>query len=108
MPHVTFHKRGEVFGDEVAENTNLVVRTGIRRFPYPHLTYGCGMGKCGKCACRVLQGGEHLPEPNWKETRRLGDRIGQGFRLVCQLWITHDIALAQDDALNAAAVRTAP
>jgi ferredoxin len=65
------------------------------------------MGKCGKCACRILQGAEHLPEPNWKETQRLGDRIGQGFRLVCQLWITHDIELAQDDALNAAAIRTA-
>jgi hypothetical protein len=56
---------------------------------------------------RVLQGGEHLPAPNWKETQRLGDRIAHGFRLVCQLWITHDIELAQDDALNAASVRAA-
>lgn len=105
MLRVVFHKRGEVFSDEVAENTNLVVRTGIRRFPYPHLTYGCGMGKCGKCASRVIQGGEHLPGPNWKETKRLGDRIEQGYRLVCQLWITHDIELEQDDAINAAAAR---
>ncbi len=66
------------------------------------------MGKCGKCACRVIAGGEHLPAPNWKETKRLGERIETGFRLVCQLWITHDIELAQDDALNAAAVRTEP
>jgi ferredoxin len=105
MPTVTFHKRGEVLRGEVAADTNLVVRAGIRQFPYPHLSYGCGMGKCGRCACRVLQGAEHLPEPNWKETRRLGDRIGQGFRLVCQLWISSDIELLQDDALNAAAPR---
>lgn len=105
MPKVTLHKQGEIFHGEVAEDSNLVVRTGIRQFPYPHLTYGCGMGKCGRCACRVLAGAEHLPEPNWKETRRLGDRIEQGFRLICQLWIKQDIELLQDDALNAAAPR---
>ena len=108
MPRVTLHKQGDTVSDEVAADTNLVVRTGIRRFPYPHLTYGCGMGKCGKCACRVIAGGEHLPAPNWKETKRLGERIETGFRLVCQLWITHDIELAQDDALNAAAAQTEP
>lgn len=103
MPSVVLHKRGEVFRGEVAADANLVVRAGIRQFPYPNLTYGCGMGKCGRCACRVLAGAENLPEPNWKETKRLGDRIEQGFRLMCQLWITHDIELLQDDAVNAAA-----
>ncbi|HEY1931947.1 MAG TPA: 2Fe-2S iron-sulfur cluster-binding protein [Acetobacteraceae bacterium] len=96
-----------MFADEVAENSNLVVRTGVRRFPYPHLTFGCGMGKCGKCACRVIAGAEHLPEPNWKESARLEQRIAQGFRLMCQLWISHDIEIEQDDVLNAAAVRDA-
>ncbi len=105
MPRVVFRKGGEVFADEVAGHSNLVVRTGVRRFPFPHLTFGCGMGKCGKCACRVIQGAEHLPQPNWKETTRLGERIAQGYRLICQLWIDDDIELEQDDALNAAAVR---
>jgi ferredoxin len=105
MPKVTLHKNGAAHDGEVADNSNLVVRTGVRQFPYPHLTYGCGMGKCGRCACRVLAGAEHLPDPNWKETKRLGDRLDQGFRLICQLWITHDIELLQDDALNAAAPR---
>jgi ferredoxin len=53
----------------------------------------------------VIAGSEHLPAPNWKETKRLGDRIEAGFRLMCQLWISHDIELMQDDALNAAAPR---
>ena len=96
MPRVLFHKEGQAFAGEVAANTNLVVRAGIRQFPYPHLTYGCGMGKCGKCASRVLSGAEHLPAPNWKENERLGDRIEAGYRLVCQLWISYDIELAQD------------
>jgi ferredoxin len=97
MPRVLFHKEGQVFVGEVAANTNLVVRAGIRQFPYPHLTYGCGMGKCGKCASRILSGADHLPAPNWKENERLGDRIEAGYRLVCQLWISHDIELAQDE-----------
>jgi len=105
VPRIVLHKRGETFYGEVAVDTNLVVRAGIRQFPYPNLSYGCGMGKCGRCACRVLAGAEHLPAPNWKEAKRLGDRLAQGFRLVCQLWITHDIELHQDDALNAAAPR---
>jgi ferredoxin len=103
MPRVVFHKLGQTFSDDVAENSNLVVRAGIRKFPFPHLTFGCGMGKCGKCACQVLAGGDNLPAPNWKETKRLGRRIDGGFRLMCQLWITHDIELTQDNALNAAA-----
>jgi len=89
----------------LSSRRNLVVRAGIRRVPYPHLTYGCGMGKCGRCACRVIDGADHLPEPNWQETKRLGSRIEAGFRLMCQLWIRHDIELLQDDALNAAAPR---
>ncbi len=63
------------------------------------------MGKCGKCACRVIEGAEHLAQPNWKEMTRLGERIAQGYRLVCQLSINDAIELEQGDALNAPAVR---
>jgi ferredoxin len=96
MARVVFHRSGEVFADDVADGSNLVVRAGIKRFPFPHLRYGCGMGKCGKCACLVVDGAAHLPEPNWKETKVLGERIAGGYRLACQLWISHDIELAQD------------
>jgi len=96
VPHVVFHKDGQTFGEDVADNTNLVVRAGIKRFPFPHLTYGCGMGKCGKCASRIISGGEHLPKPNWKEERQLGPKIADGYRLACQLWLHHDLELSQD------------
>jgi ferredoxin len=96
MPNVVFHRNGQTFHGEIKENTNLVVRAGIRQFPYPNFLYGCGMGKCGKCASLIIKGGEHLPEPNWKEKKRLGARIERGYRLACQLWITHDIELSQE------------
>ncbi|MGJ7485698.1 2Fe-2S iron-sulfur cluster-binding protein [Variovorax sp. LT2P21] len=98
MPIITFHKGGQVYRDEVKDNTNLVVRAGIKQFPYPHLRYECGMGKCSKCACRVIAGMEHLPPPNWKEKKQLGERLAAGYRLACQLWVQQDIELAQDDA----------
>ncbi|MBB5409817.1 MULTISPECIES: 2Fe-2S iron-sulfur cluster-binding protein [unclassified Paraburkholderia] len=102
MPTVVFHKNGATHQGEVKENTNLVVRAGIRQFPFPHLRYECGMGKCSKCACRVMSGAQYLPEPNWKEKKQLGERLAQGYRLACQLWIEHDIELAQDDLEQAA------
>ncbi|MCH4562012.1 (2Fe-2S)-binding protein [Halomonas sp. EGI 63088] len=98
MPLIKIHKNGEVFEGEVQPNTNLVVRAGIRQFPYPHLSYGCGMGKCAKCMCKVVKGGEALPVPNWKEKKMLGPRLEQGYRLACQLWVEEDLELAQESA----------
>lgn len=97
MPIVTFHKQGQVHTGEVKANANLVVSAGIRQYPYPYLRYGCGMGKCAKCACRVLAGAEKLPPPNWKEKKMLGELLDEGYRLFCQLWIHDDIELLQDD-----------
>ncbi|MDB5797159.1 MAG: ferredoxin [Paucimonas sp.] len=96
MPKVILHKNGEAHAGEIKDNGNLVVSAGIKKFPFPHLDYGCGMGKCAKCACIVRQGGEHLPAPNWKEKKQLGGFLDQGYRLACQLWLTHDIELSQD------------
>ena len=96
MPTVTLNRDGQTYRDEVRPNTNLVVRAAIKQFPYPNLRFECGMGKCAKCACKVLLGAEHLPPPNWKEKKRLGPRIDDGFRLICQLWIGHDIELLQE------------
>ncbi len=97
MPRVAFVKNGVRHEGDVPDGANLVVRAGIKAFPFPHLSYSCGMGKCGKCACRVLAGAEHLPAPNWKETKVLGERIAAATRLMCQLWLTNDVELAQGD-----------
>jgi ferredoxin len=97
MVKVLFHKNGQIHAGEVKESSNLVVRAGIKQFPFPHLAYECGMGKCSKCACRIISGSEHLPPPNWKEKKQLADRLDQGYRLMCQIWIDHDIELKQDE-----------
>ena len=111
MPSVVIHKQGQTFAGEIKANSNLVVRAGIRQFPFPHLAYGCGMGQCGKCTSLILKGAEHLPAPNWKEQKTLGPKLDQGCRLLCQLWIDHDLELTQDGvgpAIGAAARATAP
>ena len=108
MPTVIFRKLGQVHEGVVRANTNLVVKAGIKQFPFPHLRYGCGMGKCSKCACEVIAGAEHLPPPNWKEERLLAHNLARGYRLVCQLWIDHDIELRQDsDEVWAATIKPA-
>ncbi len=96
MPTVVLHRDGQTYEGKVNEQTNLVVRAGIKQFPYPNLRFGCGMGTCAKCACRVLSGGEHLSPPNWKEKKQLGAWLDKGYRLICQIWLTHDVELAQD------------
>lgn len=95
MPHVKLHyNQGEVYEQEVKENSNLVVLAGIKKFP--HLKYGCGMGKCTKCKVQVLEGGDHLAAPNWKEEKMLKDQLQEGYRLCCQLYINDDIILKQE------------
>lgn len=94
MPNVTLHQNGQVYQQEVSENSNLVVLAGVKKFP--HLKYGCGMGKCTKCMVKVVSGGDKLQEPNWKENKMLGDKINEGFRLACQLYISEDIELRQE------------
>ncbi|MED4906804.1 2Fe-2S iron-sulfur cluster-binding protein [Brevibacillus centrosporus] len=94
MPNVKLHQNGQVYEQEIGANSNLVVLAGIKKFP--HLKYGCGMGKCTKCTVKVLAGGESLPEPNWKENKMLGEKINQGYRLACQLYIHEDIEICQE------------
>ena len=94
MPKITLHQNGQVYQQEVNANSNLVVLAGIKKFP--HLKYGCGMGKCTKCTIKVLSGAGGLPEPNWKEQKMLGERLDAGFRLACQLYISDDLEITQD------------
>ena len=101
MPTIVIHAGGRRYEGEVKANTNLVVRAGIKQFPYPHLKYRCGMGKCGTCTSRILKGAEQLPEPNWKEKKILGERLARGYRLCCQIWVEHDLELTQDDLVPA-------
>ncbi|WP_096203294.1 2Fe-2S iron-sulfur cluster-binding protein [Bacillus sp. FJAT-45350] len=95
MPHVKLHKHDDIFEGDVKQDANLVVLAGIKQFPHPHLSYGCGMGKCTKCATIIVNGAEKLNPPNWKEEKMLGDKLKEGYRLTCQLTISDDIELEQ-------------
>ena len=108
MPLITFHKNGQTYQDEVKAGSNLVVRAGIKQYPYPDLAYQSGMGKCATCACKIIAGAENLPPPNWKEKKQLGERLDQGFRLACQLWLEHDLELEQLPATSDSASAAAP
>lgn len=94
MPLVRLYKNGQKHEKEVKVNANLVVLAGIREFP--HLSYGCGMGKCTKCKVKVLNGAEELPPPNWKEEKMLGEKLQEGYRLACQLYINENIEISQE------------
>lgn len=97
MPRISVHKKGEVHEGEVPSDSNLVVLAGIRKFPFPHLRYGCGMGKCTKCKSRILSGAEHLAEPNWKEKKLLlPEELEEGCRLACQIRVFEDLELTQE------------
>jgi len=81
---------------EVAMGSNLVVLAGIKKFP--GLRYSCGMGRCARCASKVVGGLEHLVPPNWKEEKTLGaDKLAEGYRLLCQIYISRDLEIIQDE-----------
>ncbi|MEM7444985.1 MAG: 2Fe-2S iron-sulfur cluster-binding protein [Pseudomonadota bacterium] len=101
MPKITIHREGQTQEGEVAADSNLVVLAGIRKFPYPHINYLCGMGKCSTCKSRILSGGERLGEPNWREQKTLGDdALNDGYRLLCQLRIFEDLEIEQEGPLR--------
>lgn len=95
MPIITFHRSGFTHVQEVKDNANLVVLAGTKKFP--NVKYGCGMGRCTKCVSKIIKGGEHLAPPNWKEEKMLGEKLSLGYRLTCQLFITNDLELEQEN-----------
>ncbi|MGG1575822.1 2Fe-2S iron-sulfur cluster-binding protein [Fictibacillus sp. NRS-1165] len=98
MPFVRLLQDGQLYEQEVKENSNLVVLAGIKEFP--KLRYGCGMGKCTKCVSQVVKGAETLDPPNWKEEKMLGKLLEEGFRLTCQLTVKGDLELVQEKNFN--------
>ncbi|MDR6123138.1 ferredoxin [Bacillus sp. SLBN-46] len=95
MPKVILHVDGTTIEQEVKDNANLVVLAGTRQLP--KLKYGCGMGRCTKCTCIVINGAESLAPPNWKEEKMLGEKVNEGYRLTCQLTIQQDIEISQEN-----------
>ena len=96
MPIVRIHVGNKIYEDEVPLDSNLVVKSGIRKFPYPYLKYRCGMASCGTCISKILSGSENLTSPEWKEKKLLKEKLNNGFRLACQFRVLGDITITQD------------
>lgn len=76
-------------GDEVN-----VLRVAIRNeVPIP---FKCASGNCGTDRIRIEEGAEHCVVARRRERERLGDLLGQGYRLACQLYVSGDVTVAWD------------
>jgi ferredoxin len=58
--------------------------------------YRCASGNCGTDRIHVEDGAEHLSVPRKRERERLGDLLGQGWRLACQTYAAGDCAVSWD------------
>jgi ferredoxin len=90
MPKLTFTQTGETF--DLASGTSLLVFCQETQTPQ---TFGCTVGHCGACICRVTNGGENLNPPSEGELETLEQlESGEGARLGCQLEIQGDVTIA--------------
>jgi ferredoxin len=95
MPILRIYKKNDVFESIINANVNLVVQAGIKKFPFPHLKYKCGMGTCGTCMSKIISGAEFIDGPNWKEVKILKDKLKLGYRLMCQFRVFEDLEIEQ-------------
>lgn len=59
------------------------------------LDYSCKQGKCDTCTVTVLKGGENLSEPSDGERQVLGELLGEGRRLACQVTVRGPVEIRQ-------------
>lgn len=89
MPTVSFQTSGQTI--EVEQDAN-VLRTSIRFGG--QVPFKCGGGICGTCRIRIVDGHSHVSKPMKKELLRLGEeKLGEGFRLACQTFVTGDVTV---------------
>lgn len=67
-----------------------------RAYGIPHASVCGGRARCSTCRVRIVEGFEHVPEPEQLEQRVL-ERIGAGrnVRLACQLAPSGDVTIAR-------------
>jgi ferredoxin len=58
--------------------------------------YKCASGNCGTDRVLVVAGAENLSPPRRRERERLGDLLGQGYRLCCQTYAAGDVSVSWD------------
>lgn len=93
MPSIRFDTTDKVVTFPEGEEVNLL-RVAIRN--ECGIPFKCASGNCGTDRVRMLEGAEHCDPPRRRERDRLGELLGQGYRLACQTYVRGDISVAWD------------
>jgi len=90
----TFGEGVELEGRTVRRTVKPVIGITILQLAEQHKVdwnSNCRRGTCARCRSKVLEGMEHLSEPNEAELARLEpEEIEQGYRLGCQAKIVSE------------------
>jgi ferredoxin len=93
VPEIHFKTSDRVVSFPDGDDVNLL-RVAIR---YEcGLPWRCASGNCGTDRVLVEEGAEHLSTPRRRERDRLGDLLGQGYRLACQTYASGDVVVTWD------------
>ena len=93
MPTVRFLTSGCAVYFADGDDVNIL-RVAIRNDC--GVPYKCASGNCGTDRVLVVEGAENLSPPRKRERERLGELLGQGYRLCCQTYATGDVSLSWD------------
>jgi len=95
MPKITFTIADAEQAVDIANNETVL--NAAQKLDID-LSPACGgNGSCGLCKVRVLEGKEHLTEPNENEQNHLGSaNFAVGERLACQVIPTGDLKVTRD------------
>lgn len=93
MPVIRYRTSGHEIEFPGDDSVNLL-RVAIRNeCPLP---WRCASGNCGTDRVLVEEGAEHFDAPRKRERDRLGDLLGQGYRLACQSYVSGDVTVSWD------------
>jgi len=93
VPEIHFKTSDRVVSFPDGDDVNLL-RLAIRH--ECGLPWRCASGNCGTDRVLVEEGAEHLSTPRRRERDRLGELLGQGYRLACQTYASGDVVVTWD------------
>ena len=90
MPHIHIRNTGQVI--EINLVTSILVALQINQIPIENVCGG--KAKCGKCAIRIISGGEYLTPKRSSEVKKIRElHEGSNIRLACQAYTRGNIEI---------------
>lgn len=93
MPRIRYKTTGHEIEFPAGDSVNLL-RVAIRNDC--GVPWRCASGNCGTDRVLVEEGAECFDAPRKRERDRLGDLLGQGYRLACQSYVSGDVTVSWD------------